>query len=133
MIQLGTLGANIPSSMWLYVPCRAVKFHYYSSISYLRKQLSVCMMMSPFFPYAFLRSSRFRPTRLCLFVRLSVCHIFDPCKKKHSQHANLLLELYLLQQFYGFNAVTQIISWNQRCYNPNPSPGHCSSSNRSFI
>ena len=26
----------------------------------------------------FVRSSRFRPTRLCAFVHLSVCHVFDP-------------------------------------------------------
>ena len=50
-------------------------------ISFLRKQLSV--RVSPFLlcVRAFVRSSRFRPTRLCVFVCLSVCHVFDPRQK----------------------------------------------------
>ena len=41
----------------------------------------VCVRVSRFY-CAFVRSSRFRPTCLCVFVRLSVRHVFDPRQKK---------------------------------------------------
>ena len=50
----------------------------------LRKQLSVRPSMCPHFYFAFVRSSHFRPIRLCVFVRLSVRHVFDPRQKKHA-------------------------------------------------
>ena len=60
-------------------------------LSYLRKQLFVRPAVSPHFYTVcvrpFVRLSRFRPTRLCVFARLSGRHVFDPRQKQKARIA----------------------------------------------